>query len=105
MRQILRRDEPVVSDEGFPRGEDSFFAVGGEGYVRGAGVAAVEGPFGFAVSDYEDSGGGRRHVSLIWVGSDESEDDRGNGEGRCSLRLLWWVWLVCCERGSLGPQV
>ena len=57
MGQVLGNDEAVGADEGFTGGADAFFAVGGERDVGCAGVAAVKGPFCFAVADDEDSGG------------------------------------------------
>ena len=53
MRELFRDNESVVADEGAASGADSLLAVGGEGDVGGAGVAAVEGPFGLAVADDE----------------------------------------------------
>ena len=64
MRQILRHDQAIGAHESFARGPDAFFAVGGEGDVGDAGVAAVEGPGGFAVADDEDAGGGHCFVSI-----------------------------------------
>ena len=55
MCEILRDNEAVGTDESFARRADALLAVGGERNVCRAGVAAVEGPFGFAVSDDEDS--------------------------------------------------
>ena len=50
-------DEPVVAEEGAAGGADPRLAVRGQRELGRAGVAAVEGPFGFAVADYEGSGG------------------------------------------------
>ena len=60
--QVLRHNEPVIAYKGSPRSTDAGFAVGGEGELGGAGVAAVEGPFGLTVADYEDARGGHRLV-------------------------------------------
>lgn len=57
MNQLPRRNQPVTSHEGLPGRFDPLLAVFCEGQVGGAGVAAVEGPFGFAVADDEAAGG------------------------------------------------
>jgi hypothetical protein len=56
--EVLGDDQSIGADEGFAGRAHALFAVGCERNVRGAGVAAVEGPFCFAVADYEDAGGG-----------------------------------------------
>lgn len=53
--EVTGHDEAVVADEGFACGFYALFAVGRQWDVAGACVAAVEGPFGFAVADYEDA--------------------------------------------------
>ncbi len=58
MREVLGHDQPVWPDKGAAGGADAFFAVGGKGDVANASMAAVEGPFSFAVADDEDAGGG-----------------------------------------------
>ena len=58
MRELFRDNKPVIADEGAAGGPDTLLAVGGEGDVGGAGVAAVEGPFGLAVADDEAARGG-----------------------------------------------
>lgn len=55
--EVSGHDEAVVADEGVAGCADAFLAVRGEGDVRGAGVSAIERPFGFAVADDEDAGG------------------------------------------------
>ena len=50
-------DEAVVAYEGFSCCADTLFAVGCQGDVSCAGVSAIEGPFCFAVTNYEGSGG------------------------------------------------
>ncbi len=50
-------NQAIVSNEGFPGCADSLLAVGCEGELSGAGVAAVEGPFCLAMPDYEGAGG------------------------------------------------
>lgn len=55
--EVSGHDEAVVADEGVAGCADAFLAVRGEGDVRGAGVSAIERPFGFAVADDEDTGG------------------------------------------------
>jgi len=54
--EVAGDDEAVGADEGFACGADARFAVGGEGDIGCSCVPAVEGPFGFAVADYEDAG-------------------------------------------------
>ena len=58
MREVSGDDEAVGTHERLARGADAFLTVGCEGELGGAGVAAVEGPFCFAVADYEDAGVG-----------------------------------------------
>jgi hypothetical protein len=77
--EVLGDYEPVVADEGFACGADARFAVGGEGQLGGTGVAAVEGPFCFAVADYEDTGVG--HCGILELeGLERSNRKRG---GNC----------------------
>jgi len=58
MCYFRRHNQSVRADERFAGCADSFLAVRGEGELGGAGVAAVKGPFRFAVADDEDAGGG-----------------------------------------------
>jgi len=58
--QLLGNNEPVIAYKSFPCSADAGFTIGGEGKLGGAGVAAVERPFGLAVADYEDARGGHR---------------------------------------------
>lgn len=58
MSQLPRHNKPIISHQRLPCSEDAFLAVGGEKELGGAGVAAIEGPFCFAVADDEDSRGG-----------------------------------------------
>jgi hypothetical protein len=62
--EVTRNNQAVCAHECFPRCAHALFAGGREGYVRGAGVAAVEGPFCFAVADYEDARGGHGELML-----------------------------------------
>ena len=55
MSQFPGDDETVVADHGLPCGPHSPLAVGGQGNIADAGVAATEGPLGLAVADYEDA--------------------------------------------------
>ena len=57
MRHPPRHNQSIPPQQRFARGADAGFAVRGEGDVGGARVAAVEGPFCFAVADYEGAGG------------------------------------------------
>ena len=66
MRDLPRDYQTVITDQSFARSYDSFLAVGRQGELRAAGVAAVERPFRLAVADDEDSGG--RH--------DRKQEDR-----------------------------
>lgn len=50
-------DEAAGTDEGAAGGEDLGFPVRCQWDFGGAGVAPVEGPFGFAVAGEEDAGG------------------------------------------------
>ena len=75
-----RDDQAVAADEGFACLADAALAVGREGDVGCAGVAAVERPFGFAVADYEDSGG--RHCCGVGAGEGEGWDGMGWGKER-----------------------
>ena len=74
MNQFPRRNQPIITNECFSSCFDSFLTVRCEGKIRDACVSAVEGPFGFAMSDYEASWG---HfffflfVSILgWVGDE-----------------------------------
>lgn len=62
MRHLPRNNQAIIAHERFARGADTFLAIGCERQFGGAGVAAVEGPFCFAVADYEGAGG--CHVRL-----------------------------------------
>lgn len=57
MNQLLRRNQPVISYQGLPSRLDALLPVGSQRQVGDACVAAVEGPFGFAVADDEAAGG------------------------------------------------
>jgi hypothetical protein len=86
VREVFRNDEAVGPDEGAPGCADALLAGGGEGDVGGAGVAAGEGPGGFAVADDEDAGGCHFGLSLWWVG-------RGFLSFWCvffSFLFYWW---------------
>lgn len=61
MHQLARDDETIGANQGSSRGQDALLAVGGEGDIGDAGVAAAEGPFRLAVADDEYSRCG--HVS------------------------------------------
>ena len=77
MGEVARDYQAIGTDEGAACCADAALAVGGEGDVGGACVAAVEGPLGFAVADDEDSGsrhGGRR--GREGVGCAESREQR-----------------------------
>ncbi len=65
MSQLAGGNQAVIADEGFPRGQHALLAVGGQGNVGRAGVAAVERPLSLAVADDEDAGG--RHVVVGWT--------------------------------------
>lgn len=56
MSKILGHNQPVGAHHGLTRRHDTLLAVGCQRYIRGAGVAAVEGPFRLAVADDEDAG-------------------------------------------------
>lgn len=58
MCEARRVDEPAGADEGAAGVADLGFAVGREWDLADARVAAVEGPFGFAMAGEEDAGGG-----------------------------------------------
>ena len=49
-------DQAVISHESLSGCANPLLAIGGEWEVCAAGVTAVEGPFGFAMADDEDSG-------------------------------------------------
>ena len=64
--KLFRDDETVVADKSAARCSDSLLAVGCEGDVRDAGVAAVERPLRLAVAD--DEAARRRHFRpLSWT--------------------------------------
>jgi hypothetical protein len=56
--EIPRHNQSVGADERFAGRAHALFTVGCKRDVGGARVAAVKGPFCFAVADYEDAGGG-----------------------------------------------
>ncbi len=58
MSQLFWHNESVVAHKSFPRSADAGFAVGGEGKLGVAGVAAIEGPFCLAVAHNKDARGG-----------------------------------------------
>jgi hypothetical protein len=65
VRELLGYDESVVANESAAGCSNSFLPVLRKRNVRRASVAAVEGPFGFAVADYEAAGcchGGREQA-------------------------------------------
>lgn len=59
MCQLPRNNKSIVANQSSTCSSNSFLPVGSQWDVGGAGVAAVEGPFGLAVSD--DEATGRRH--------------------------------------------
>lgn len=83
--QFARHDEAVVADEGAAGGEDAPLAVCGQWQLGRARVAAVERPFGFAVADDEDAGGGA-HVWL--VGTEEGMSGEFASEAEVRSREL-----------------
>lgn len=58
MSQVPRYDQSIITDQCSASGSNSLLAIVCEGQFRGAGMAAVEGPFGLAVADDEYSRGG-----------------------------------------------
>lgn len=68
VREVFRNDEAVGPNEGAACGADALLARGSEGDVGGAGVAAGEGPGGFAVADDEDAGVVIFYCLGWWVG-------------------------------------
>ena len=112
MGEVPGDDQAVGADEGFACGADAGFAVGGEGELRGAGVAAGEGPFGFAVADEEDAGVG--HGGGLMVEEEGKEGERGMvgrrdfigsfvSEVSGELYLYVHVWLCTYDvLGNLG---
>lgn len=64
MDQLLRDYQPVIADEGVAGRNDSFLAAWGERKVCCSCVAAIEGPFCFAVADDEAARGGHYSCNL-----------------------------------------
>lgn len=69
MNQFPRRNQPIIPNQCLPSRLNPFLPVRCKRQIRDARVSAIEGPFGFAVADYEASWG---HFSfllfLIWGG-------------------------------------
>jgi hypothetical protein len=82
--QVPGYDESVVADECVASGSYAFFAVGGKWDVSAACVTAVEGPFCFAVADYEDAWVG--HCDGVVV-PDAVLASR-NREGNCNCAIV-----------------
>jgi hypothetical protein len=54
MNQLPRYYKSVISYESSARGSNPFLTVGSEGQLCGTGVAAIEGPFGLAMTYNKD---------------------------------------------------
>lgn len=64
--ELAGDNEAIVADHGAACSNDSFLAIGREGNVGASSVAAVEGPFGFAVADDEEARRGHRKTRSWW---------------------------------------
>jgi hypothetical protein len=88
---LFGHNESVVTDEGVAGGSHSFLAVGGEGNVGSACVAAIERPFGLAVADNEATRCGHGEREYNGGDEDESEEARNRSshvQERCRSRLM-----------------
>jgi hypothetical protein len=83
--EVARHDESVAAYECFSCRADPALAGGRERDICRARVAAGEGPFGFAVADEEDAGGG--HGGLITL----EESREGGREFGWRLGGSWVV--------------
>jgi hypothetical protein len=103
VHQLLGHEESIVADERAACGTDSLLAIGRERDVRGACVAAVEGPFRLAVADDEASR--RRHDGPLYV----EEVLRRRGEGgtemiKSALQLRRNGWKLHVHRFTLSKS-